>query len=61
MQQRSASAEALGKTFALDLLALYEAAADSHIHSGDYGRALEYVRILSYSSHLNNSFYYYDY
>jgi alpha-tubulin suppressor-like RCC1 family protein len=41
VQQRSASAEALGKTFALDLLALYEAAADSHIHRGDYGRALD--------------------
>lgn len=37
------SGETLGKTAGLDLLGLYESAADTHFQEGHYGRALEYV------------------
>jgi hypothetical protein len=35
-------AESLGKTFELDLLRLYETAADEFFDLGEFGRSLEY-------------------
>ena len=37
-------AEPLGKTAGLDLLQLYEEAADNYFAAGHYGRALEFSR-----------------
>lgn len=50
-------AEPLGKTVGLDILALYEHAADRFFAKGNFGRALEYLFISSLSSHSPFSFY----
>jgi alpha-tubulin suppressor-like RCC1 family protein len=41
LAQVSPAAESFGKTFGLDLFALYELAADQYLLKGDYGRALD--------------------